>query len=91
MDRRCRRSGRLVVAAGVTSTLMGFALLSETFGDAQTAALESRRWDRMLEVGGAALAAVDRVSAEGRDAGGRAPVRRWVSQVDEPIVSTTDP
>src|SRR5688572_12400533 len=120
MDARYRRSGRLVVIAGVTSTLVGFALLSDGFSafrteprsqtlsgpaaqlhaalnameerlpggrrdadarwrgylenvqhhlgeqdvsgairawhDAHAAALESRRWEAMLEIGDAALA-----------------------------------
>lgn len=36
MDARYRRSGRLVVVAGVTSTLVGFALLSDSFSAFRT-------------------------------------------------------
>jgi hypothetical protein len=211
MDARYRRSGRLLVIAGVTSTLVGFALLSDSFSafrteprpqplsgraaelhatlngleerlpagrrdpdarwrrylakvdhdlnaqdvsaairawhDAQAAALESRRWEAMLEVGDAALeigrasgsrapsrvtardaylialirarregslegtmrvadafgalsdhAAVrqslrvaDRLAVQRRDAAGAERVRQRLAQLDEPIVSTTEP
>jgi hypothetical protein len=71
MDARYRRSGRLVVIAGVTSTLVGFALLSDGFSAFRT---EPRP---QALFGPAAQLHVTLHGLEERPAGPREPDARW--------------
>jgi len=79
MDARYRRSGRLVVIAGVTSTLVGFALLSDGFGSFRTE-------PRPQRVSGPAAQLHATLNAwEERRGGRRDPDARWrgyLSNVD---------
>jgi hypothetical protein len=83
MDERRRRSDRVVVIGGVTAMLVGFALLSDGF-------TAFRVEPRPQTSGPAAqLHATLNGLEERLRVAERA--RRWMSQVDEPIVSTTEP